>query len=178
MAKMIVKVLSRADGSLVCERNAKMTATFDLRSFAANCIARGLTKSQAKAELERIGQGSHRSALSPLMRELRGEAKPRPNFAQRQAAKRLANSVPDLTTPEQIAAIEAAFVECHNTLTAAGWMLDAESESGSRYYTLGELRLRVGDHPATHNTERWLGIEGQEIRVDKDSWKEQLLLVC
>lgn len=154
-----------------------MTMTFDLRSFAADCIARGLTKSQAKVELERIGEGSHRSDLSPLMRELRGESKPRPNFAQREAAKRLANSVPDLTTPEQLAAIEAAFVECHNTLAAAGWVLDAESDSGSRYYTLGDLKLRVGDHAATHNTERWLGITGEEIRVDQAGWKNQLVLV-
>lgn len=148
--------------------------TFNIAVFAAECVASGLTKSQAKEQLERLGHGSLRSQLSPLMRGITGEAKPRPNYAQRQAAARLREAV--IETPEQAAAIEAAFVASHSALIAAGAVMDAESSSGSRYYTMPSgIQVRVADHDANDATRHWMdGGSVEQIRVDGRGWKNAL----
>ncbi|MBS0207725.1 MAG: hypothetical protein JSS27_02105 [Planctomycetes bacterium] len=147
---------------------------FDLRKFAADSVAEGLTRSQAKAKLQRLGQGHLRSELSPIMRELMGVPVPKQNFAQRMAAKQRANS--ETRSDAQEEAINEGFEETDRALRAAGATLDKESDSGSRYYTLAGRKIRVADHEATAGTRHWLDNQDDsaEIRVDQRNWQAAL----
>lgn len=46
------------------------------------------------------------------------------------------------------------FTEAHSYLTNSGWVLENQSESGSRYYTRGNERLRIADHYVPETDQR------------------------
>lgn len=142
--------------------------------FAGECVRRGLSKQQAKSELERVGRGDLRSQLSPAMRAITGEPKPAPTSAQRRAAERLRTA--RIVTHEDMAAMDEAMQAVHDALLAVGATLETESDSGSRYYRLaGGGVVRVSDHDATEATQEWLDREeGEQIRVDRRSWRSAL----
>lgn len=50
--------------------------------------------------------------------------------------------------------------QAHALLIQAGGVLDKVSESGSRYYTVGEKVIRISDHAANEATSEWLDRAG------------------
>lgn len=72
--------------------------------------------------------------------------------------------------------IDGNFATVDKALKAAGAVLDAESESGSRYYTMPDgKQIRVADHEANAATQHWKDKKSvHEIRTDKRYWKSAL----
>lgn len=78
------------------------------------------------------------------------------------------------TIPDEEA--ELARQSVHESIVAAGGVLKHESESGSRYYQFPNgQNVRVADHAPNEATDRWMDNNTvDQVRVDKNSWKQQL----
>jgi hypothetical protein len=149
-----------------------MERKLNRNQIAAEIRRRGLDKEEAKRELNRV-----RSSQPPRQQMMTDEEL---DEHRRKSAEGVARSRAAMAREERRGVpegeIDSNFKAAHDKLLASGAKHDAESEYGSRYYTMPNGRkVRLGDHPPTEATDKWLqDHEGVDIRVDHRGWEKEV----